>query len=197
MRKYTDEHIEYLREIVPGRLNDEITKMFNAKFNMNVTEDQMKSLRGRYYISSGVVTKFNKGNVPHNKGMKGYCAPGCEKTWFKKGHKPKQYLPVGTELMKSDGYVYIKISDPNKWRQKHRIIWEEKHGPYSTKTHVVIFKDGNRENFDLDNLQLITRKQLAIVNRNHLLTNNKELTETGLIIGQILEVKARRKKNEK
>ncbi len=197
MKKYTDEHIRYLKEISPGKLNGEITRLFNEKFDMDVTKDQIKSVRGRFYINSGVDTRFNKGDVPHNKGLKGYYAPGSEKGWFKKGNKPYQYCPVGTELMKSDGYVYIKIADPNIWKQKHRLIWEEVHGPYSTKTHVIIFKDGNRENFNIDNLQLITRKQLAIVNRNHLLSKDAALTETGLLVGKILEAKSRRKKNEK
>lgn len=51
---YSDEMIEYLREIVPGRYNDEITVMFNEKFDMDLTEKQIKSLRGNYKIKSGV-----------------------------------------------------------------------------------------------------------------------------------------------
>ncbi len=197
MRIYKDEHIEYLRKITPGKLNKEVTKLFNKKFKMNITENQIHSLKSRYGIKSGVVTRFNKGNVPFNKGKKGYYSPGSEKGWFKKGNKPKNTMPIGTELMKSDGYVYVKIDDPSKWKQKHRIIWEKAYGPYSTKTHVVIFKDGNRENFKLDNLELITRKQLAILNKNNLLSKDKELTETGLIVGKIIEARSRRIKNEK
>jgi len=37
-KKYTKEHIEYLREITPGRTNKEITKMFNEKFNLNIVK---------------------------------------------------------------------------------------------------------------------------------------------------------------
>ena len=36
-----------------------------------------------------ITGRFLKGHIPYNKGMKGQCAKGCEKGWFKKGHKPK------------------------------------------------------------------------------------------------------------
>jgi len=42
-RKYTDEHIDYLREISPGHYNDEVTKLFNERFGMNVTETADKN----------------------------------------------------------------------------------------------------------------------------------------------------------
>jgi hypothetical protein len=195
--KYTDEHIQFLKENTPGKSNKETTQLFNKKFKLKISEDRIKSLKSRYKIISGVNTQFKKGNISHNKGKKGYYTPGSEKGWFKKGNKPKNTMLVGTELMKADGYVYIKVEDPNVWKQKHKLIWEKENGPYSTKTHVVIFKDGNRDNFTLDNLQLITRKQLAILNRNNLLSKDKDLTETGLLVGKIIEARARRRKNEK
>ncbi|MGE4321043.1 MAG: HNH endonuclease signature motif containing protein [Acholeplasmataceae bacterium] len=208
-RLYTQDIIDYLKEISHHRYNKEITAMFNKKFNVDFTEKSIAACRYSHGIKNNIdatfkkgtrfspSTEFKKGMVPANKGMKGVYAPGCEKTWFKKGHKPKNYLPVGTELMKSDGYVYTKIADPNKWKQSHRILWESVNGSYSTKTHALIFKDSDRTNITIENLELITRRQLAILNKNNLITKDKDLTETGLIIGQILEVKARRKKNEK
>lgn len=53
-KKYTKEHIEYLRKIAPGRYSDEITEMFNKKFKMNVTESAIKTLKERHKIQSNV-----------------------------------------------------------------------------------------------------------------------------------------------
>jgi hypothetical protein len=198
MNKYTDEHLNYLKSIVKGRSYSDIAKAMKIKFpELDLNKERIKSLMSRFKLTNGRNTKFYKGQVSHNKGKKGWYAPGCEKTWFKKGNIPKNHLPVGTELMKSDGYIRVKIAEPNVWKQKHAIIWEAAHGPYNNKTHCVIFKDSDRTNFDLDNLQLITRKQLVILNKNRLISNDKDLTETGLLVGELIETIARRKKDEK
>ena len=47
-------------------------------------------------------------------GKKGICADGCERTWFKKGHIPANYRPVGSERVNADGYIEVKVADPNK-----------------------------------------------------------------------------------
>ena len=51
---YTDEHIAYLKEIAPGRYNDEITRLFNERFGMNATIVAIRSLKTRHGIQSGV-----------------------------------------------------------------------------------------------------------------------------------------------
>ncbi|OTN76760.1 hypothetical protein A5886_001839 [Enterococcus sp. 8G7_MSG3316] len=55
--KYTSEMLDYLREIAPGRFNDEITQLFNERFDMDVTDSQMKSLRSRHKIQSSLDPK--------------------------------------------------------------------------------------------------------------------------------------------
>jgi hypothetical protein len=106
--------------------------------------------------------RFKKGMKTWNKGIKGYM--GANVTSFKKGHQPKCYLPVGTESEDRDGYVKIKIADPNIWELKHRVIWEERFGSIPDK-HAVIFIDGNKRNFDLTNLVLVHRRDLLYFNR--------------------------------
>jgi len=55
-RTYTDEQIEYLREISQGRYNDEITKMFNDKFGLDKNVGAIKALKERSKIVSNVST---------------------------------------------------------------------------------------------------------------------------------------------
>ncbi|MEN6487843.1 MAG: HNH endonuclease [Smithella sp.] len=65
-------------------------------------------------------------------------------TQFKKGNKPANWVPIGTERTNRDGYVEVKIADGrlNKnWKAKHIFIWETANGPVP-KGHVVIFGDG-------------------------------------------------------
>lgn len=95
-------------------------------------------------------------------------------------------MPVGSERVNSDGYVDIKISDPNKWKGKHILIWEKENGPVP-KGHCVIFGDGNNRNFDSNNLILVSRQQLIVLNKNNLIQSDADLTRTGVIIADLYQ----------
>lgn len=154
----------------------------------------------KYQKTTGRTGRFEKGHVPDNKGMKGICAPGCEKTWFKKGDKPRNHKPVGTESIrrskkKNEAYVYVKVAEPNKWRMKHIIEWEKVNGPIP-KGMVIIFLDGDSTNTDISNLQMVSRKVNARINQNHLRYKDANLTMTGINIAKVItkigEVKQRK-----
>lgn len=105
-------------------------------------------------------TQFKPGSIPQNKGkkMSAEVYQKCKGTMFQAGHRPKNSLPVGTEIWKDDGYLWRKIAEPNKWKQVHRIIWEENNGPVP-KGYIVSFKNKNRQDIRLDNLYLISRSE--------------------------------------
>ena len=60
--------------------------------------------------------------------------------------------------------IEIKVKDPNRWKLKHRYIWEKENGKIP-KGMLLIFKDNNKLNIDLDNLMLISRAENAVINR--------------------------------
>jgi hypothetical protein len=179
---FNQEQIEFLTKNVSGYGNAELTGKFNTHFGLNLGIGQIRAFKKNRRLSSGLDGRFKPGHVPFNKGKEG--VGGWEPTQFKKGHKPHNYKPVGTERVTGEGYVDIKIEDPNKWKAKHHIIWEEVNGPIP-KGFVLIFGDGDRLNFELDNLILVSRKQLALLNKNNLIQNDAELTRTGIIIADI------------
>ncbi|WP_436702547.1 HNH endonuclease signature motif containing protein [Bacillus cereus] len=53
------------------------------------------------------------------------------------------------------------------------MLWEEENGPIP-KGYVIIFGDGNRRNFQQDNLILVSKSQLAILNKNQLIQNDAD-----------------------
>jgi hypothetical protein len=58
----------------------------------------------------------------------------------------------------------------------HRIIWEETNGPLPPK-HCVYFEDGNRNNFDPENLRLMSMNENARRNQAaHLFRQSREVT---------------------
>ncbi len=191
--KYTLEQREFIKENVKGRTSYELTEMVNSHFEISLEVKQIRAYLKNHKLKSGVESKFKKGHTPFNKGKKGL--GGWKPTQFKKGNRPHNYLPVGTERVNGDDYVDIKIADPNKWRGKHILIWEEHNGTVP-KGHAVIFGDGNNRNFDIGNLILVSRQQLCIMNKNKLIKENSELTKTGVILADIhLKISERKKAN--
>lgn len=182
MHIFTKEQREFITKNVKGLSNKELTELVNKKFGLNLLFGQIKSFKANHKLSSELNGRFTKGHIPANKGLKG--VGGWKPTQFKKGHKPHNYRPVGSERLSKDGYIEIKVSDPNKWRGKHLIIWEKHNGPVP-KSHAVIFGDGNNRNFDVNNLLLVSRKQLLTLNRQKLIQKDADLTRTAIILTDI------------
>jgi hypothetical protein len=188
-RKYHEKHLNYLRKIVPGKPFKTALIMFNKKFGFDIGIKAFGTLCKRYDIANGLCTTFQKGHVPFYKGKKGQYAPGCEVSWFKKGHMPENTMPLGSERLSKDGYIEVKYSNdggpPNKrWKGKHRIIWERENGPIS-KGCAIIFLDGNKRNFKLNNLRMVSRGELAVLNHTHMLDADEEVVEANIEIAKI------------
>lgn len=179
----------YIRENYHGTGHAEMAARLKETFGKEYTQAQIAAYYKNHKLNSGLTGRFEKGNIPQNKGRKGYIAPGCEKGWFQKGDQPWDTVPVGTIVEKSDGYLWKKINDlPGGWRQNwkqlHLLVWEEGNGPVP-EGHRVIFKDGNRRNCDLENLALVTLAENAVLNRCGLRFEHGEHTETGILIAKV------------
>lgn len=116
----------------------------------------------------GKAFRFQKGQVPPNKGVKGVVYQGCVATQFKPGQRSANYKPVGsTRICSKDGYVLIKMAEGLfQWKLLHRIVWERMNGPIP-KGFLVSFIDRNPLNWKITNLTLITKKQNALRNSIH------------------------------
>lgn len=105
---------------------------------------------------------FQKGHTPHTKGKRAeeWMTPeGLARstaTRFKKGQRPATWKPLGSERINVDGYIEVKVAEGKPWRHKQRVLWERAHGPIP-EGYMVSFKDGNKQNCELDNLYLLSR----------------------------------------
>ena len=198
MRYWTEEEKKYLAEITPGRGYQEITEMMIIKFNQEYKKTQVGAAIKRYGLKTGRTGRFEKGHVPFNKGTKGLT--GANKTSFKKGNVPHTLLPIGSESVTRDGYTIVKVSDKGKrndcWRPKQRLVWEKHYGPVP-EGHAVVFGDGDKTNFSLDNLILVSRSQLSVMNTKKLIQNDAELTKAGANVAQLMiSINKAKKKKE-
>lgn len=186
MHTYPADVKEFIEKNVKGITSSELTERINSQFGTTYGCNHIRAYMKNHGLTNGLNTQFKKGHISHNKGMRGICAPGCEKGWFKKGCTPINHKHVGSERTDKDGYTWIKVAEPRTWKFKHRVIWEQHHGEIPN-THAVIFLDGNKQNLDINNLALITRNELKIMNRQGLRSEYAHITETGILIAKLTD----------
>lgn len=143
----------------------------------------------------GAAYRYPKGHVPANKGSRrpGWHAGRMKTTQFRKGQvngqAARHLMPIGTTRL-IDGYIYLKVADvmgvpyTANWKPLHILNWERANGRMLPRSHCLFFKDGNRQNVDLDNLELITRAENMRRNTIHRLP--KPLKEVIQLRGALL-----------
>ena len=144
-----------------------------ARFGLKKTPEYMASpdaQRLRRGNNVGAACRFPKGYVPANKGVKGVCYEGCKPTQFKPGQKSFNWMPIGSERHSKEGYLQRKLTDTGVTRRDyvpvHHIIWKEA-GRAIPKGFALTFKDGDKTNITLENLELVSRADLMKRNTIH------------------------------
>jgi hypothetical protein len=148
----------------------------------------------------GAPHRFPKGHVPANKGLRrpGWSAGRMKETQFKKGQRGSNWRPVGSHRL-VDGYRYTKVSDERfvpwtrNWKPTHVLLWQEHHGPVPPG-HALKFVNGDRTDVRLENLELITRRELMLRNSMHNLP--APLPQTIQLLGALKRQINRRTRNE-
>lgn len=192
MFRYSDEMINFLREVVPGTSFENVTILFNKKFGLEKKLLQIKRVCNIRKIKNNISGKFQKGATPFNKGTKGVAK--ANKTSFKKGITSAITREIGAERIDSIGYIEVKTSK-KEWKKKHKLIWENENGKIPSG-HCLIFANKNKNDVHLDNLILVNRAELAIMNKYKMHQTTKSLTKSSHLIAKIkIKVKEIEKNN--
>lgn len=168
---WTQDKLDFMARIIPGHSEREIRAMFFEKYGIELTEGQIGNTKAKLGIKSGTRGgQFKKGQEPFNKGKKwqefrsAESQAKCLQTAFRKGNEPTngKRRKLGDERTDKDGYTMVKVRrfrdkhySTSCWKPKHRVIWEEANNKKLPSNTVVVFADGNRQNFDPDNLVAI------------------------------------------
>lgn len=198
---YAPEMDEFLTEFVPGHSEAEITDEFERRFGIRLRRSQLKNRMTTLGVRQGINTgQFRKGQPAYNKGMKQtdfMSAEAIERTKatrFQKGQIPHNAIGfgIGRERVDKDGYVLVKVklhsnTDGrwNNYRYKHVLIWEQEHGCHIPPKTAIIFADGNKRNFDPDNLVAVPRRTLLVINRHRIPYFDRTSLEAAMKIAEI------------
>ncbi|AMW78920.1 hypothetical protein AMD27_08535 [Acinetobacter sp. TGL-Y2] len=179
---YTQAQLEFIESnCILGR--KELTEKVNSKFGTSFAVDHIKSLCTRKKWNTGRSGCFQKGSIPWNTGTKGVCKPNSGN--FKKGQITWNKKPIGYErICSKDGYLLIKIAEPNVFVLKHRFIWEKVNGPIPD-SHTLAFKNMDRADCRLENLLLMNKAEMVRYNQSFHKLATPESNESCLLMAKI------------
>lgn len=118
------------------------------------------------------MAKFMNGHKPWNKGLKGInLSPD---TQFKPGCESNRKLPLGSVTVRhrkreKHPRAWVKIAEPNVWRERARVVYEKKNGPVP-RGFVIHHIDRDPLNDRPENLVAMSR-------RDHALEHEQDLRE--------------------
>lgn len=207
-RLWTSEEQDKLRELYQTLFAGEISlimgrtlsSIYGQVAKLGIKSPKEKIIRAGKISSQrdeSIVHRFQKGHIPANKGkrMSQETYERCAPSMFKKGHKPANWKPVGSERTNAEGYIEVKTAEPNKWQLKHRILWEETHGPIPRGFNIQ-FRNGNRTDVRLDNLYIIDRATQLATENSLMVRYPEELQQVIRLRGQIKRQINKYKRNE-
>ena len=174
----TEAQAEYIRAHFPCEATARVAEALGikqstvitmaAKLDVKKDEEYKRAQRREQVLRAGEGTRIKPGALSWNKGKRIGSKGRSAQTQFKAGSIPFNLMPVGSERVVADGYLYRKISDKpqqclpgtidnGRWKAVHRINWEEANGPIPDGA-VISFIDGNRLNVHISNLILLDRE---------------------------------------
>ncbi len=192
MKKFTKEEEQYIisnypnmeTRLIAEKLNRTHASVHRKAWSLGVkkTAEFLEKDKERLRIV-GASHRFQKGNVPLNKGQKMSTETyeKCSKTFFKKGGKPHNTKKENSIELRGDGYLWSKIKD-KVWDLTHRLEWI-KHNGQIPDGYIVVFKDKNRMNVSIENLELITLKENML--RNSIQNYPQEVQECMKLVSKI------------
>lgn len=157
---------------IPGHTSEEIVAEYNNRFSEPITKERLKAFKRNNKIHPGLPCGYRKGN------------------------KPENTKPIGHEYIK-DGYVMVKTEETpygSNYKPKHRVLWEAANGPVPEGC-ILMFLDANKQNCALENIELVTRKELGIMIRLNLRSEFAEITKTGILIARVIAAMEKKRKN--
>lgn len=173
-RKINNKLKQYLLELNSKYTIDELLPVVNKKFKENYTRLELQ----KYLVRNKIPYKYENEKKIRNIGNK---------------------IAIGTEYTKPDGMVLVKV-DKNKWVYKQRYIYEQYHNIKLKEDEYVIFLDGDRTNFNIDNLKLLTRQEasyLGVFKYDYDIKNvDKNIIETEIVLAQLI-IKNNKSKKER
>lgn len=152
---------------------------FEAEFGVRLTEGALGHFKWRHGLYSENDGRYRPGDLPAN------------------------HSPLGAEVEKQKGYLWVKVSDrrwtgndsKNNWKPKSHVVWEEANGPVPEGMRVA-FRNGDTMDCRLENLMLVTPTELAYITQMGVKNMEPEARQTGELVARLMADIYTRRKND-
>lgn len=166
----TSEQVEFIRQAIQTMSTRECAKAFTEKFGESLGQTQLRRIMDRNGIKASV--------------------------------KRNEFLPIGYERY-SDYYkcMMVKVGDyhiskedsknqrsknrNSNWQLKQNYVWEKTNKTKIPKRWVVVFLDGNRMNYDPENLFAVPLQVAGTVEKFKMHSENPIIYKTALVWGTL------------
>ena len=179
--KYSQEQLDYLREIIPGRPWTEIRDLYQERYGETLTEPMIAGVKNKIGVLSGTIGgRFRKGVAPTNKG-KTWDEQGIPKevqerikrTCFKKGElnaynqgRLKNLLDV--RRTEYGDIIYVNPRNAKyparRWIPLGQFVWMQHHGMEWPEGHVLVYADHDCFNVDPENIFAVPKSVKLCIN---------------------------------
>lgn len=172
----TEEQKKFIEEYYPHHSVEETTRAFNERFGTNKKKCTMKNYAQRHglKVDEDVVTE-SKLRAAHKEGSK------------------RALRKIGD--VRFDGRYWV-IKTEEGWKPVHKAVWEENIGKVKPG-YAVIYLDGDRSNYDIDNLLEVPIRYIGMLDKNGMRSSNAEITKTGVMWCQLYEAIGKEKRNDR
>lgn len=158
--KYSKKFEEDMKKLAPTKRLEELLHIAIKKYSYSITKDQLR----QYLYKREIRYKDYNKNKVSDMGTK---------------------VPIGTEYIKPDGMTLVKVNK-NKWKYKQRLIYEQYYNTELSENDYIIFLDQNRNNFDINNLKKITKRESSILANQKIFSTDPLVTETGIQVAKLI-----------
>lgn len=187
-RVWTEERIEWLK-LNATRDRHALIKKFNETFNANITMTSLKSAIHRFNLDlPSPRVRWTKDKLEWLESQSFNDKRDLLKAFNKKydaninldqlGHiaflykinipdKQRVYRPKGSIMHSKHNIPLVKVKD-RVYMSMHRYLYEQYHDVKLKDDECVLFLDGNKNNFDKENLYKITKRLNLIMQSNDL-----------------------------
>ena len=179
--EWTAEQTEWIKQNYGTMLLKDLVEAFNKHFNTNV---ELLALRWHATKNGFLQTDIDKQRA------------NTRRLVMKKN--------MGQER-EYNGDIYVKVGDWRQdeqkekgrtWQLKSRVVWEREHGKIPNGYNVK-FIDGNKRNFDINNLMLVKQSVMLRINQSHSMTDNADLNKSIIMVETLKDAIRQKERKQK
>lgn len=177
--RWTDDEVAELRRLFPDHTAREISE----RTGRGVRSIELKARQlGLRKTSEWIAERARAAMADPSHPARGRTL----ETMFQPGHRPHTWMPIGSDRTSKEGYLQRKTADTGCTRRDyalvHHLVWRM-HGHHIPAGHALVFRDGDKRNFDINNLELVTRAEL--MRRNSLHRHGPDIARAYQLVGAL------------